>query len=36
MKAGVSRLPYTLRTRLPCTFDMVQYIIYKKKLKRIS
>ena len=28
MKAGVSRLPYTARTRLPCTFDMVQHIVY--------
>lgn len=28
MKAGVSRLPYSPRTRLPCTFDMVQHIIY--------
>ena len=29
MKADVSRLPYTPRTRLPCTFDMVQHIIYE-------
>ena len=29
MKAGVSRLPYTPRTRLPCTFDMVQHVVYK-------
>ena len=29
LKAGVSRLPYTPRTRLPYTFDMVQYIISK-------
>jgi hypothetical protein len=28
LKAGVSRLPYTPRTRLPCTFDMVQHIVY--------
>jgi len=28
MKKGVSRLPYTPRTRLPCTFDMVQHIVY--------
>lgn len=28
MKKGVSRLPYTPRTRLPCTFDMAQHIVY--------
>lgn len=28
MKAGVSWLPYIPRTRVPCTFDMVQHIIY--------
>jgi len=36
MKAGVSRLPYTPRTRLPCTFDMVQHIVYKNTRAGLS
>ena len=36
MKAGVSRLPYTPRTQLPCTFDMVQHIIYKNTRESFS
>ena len=29
MKAGISRLDYVPTTRMPCTFDMVQYIIQR-------
>ena len=36
IKAGVSRLPYTPRTRLPCTFDMVQHIIYNNTRQGFS